>query len=102
MIEGARKCGLKFRQQSINSLVMGKRKNTKYVAPDPLGKAHNTMTWGWAILEFLPRRKPECSSRPSLFGISIPLFEPRYIPADAIKDPSVREREQSESLQVVK
>lgn len=96
MIEGARKCGLKFRQQSINSLVLGRRKNTRYVAPDPLGKAHNTMTWGWAILEFLPRRRPICSSRPSFFGLTVPLFERRYIPFDAVKHPSVVLRNQSD------
>jgi hypothetical protein len=84
MIEGARRCGLKFRQQSINRIVLGKRKDARYVTPDPLGKSHNTMTAGWAILEFLPRRKPECSSRPSLFGISIPFFERRSIPPDAV------------------
>jgi uncharacterized protein (DUF2235 family) len=93
MIDGARKCGLKFRHQSINSLVLGKRKNSKYVAPDPLGRAHNTMTIGWAILEFLPRKKPECSTRPSLFGLSIPLFEKRYIPPGAVFHPSVKARQ---------
>lgn len=92
MIDGGRKCGLRFRQQSINSLVLGKRKNTKYVAPDPLGPAHNTMTPGWAILEFLPRRKPASSTRPSLFGVYIPFFEKRSIPVGASIHPSVSER----------
>ncbi|MBA4045667.1 MAG: hypothetical protein C0510_00210 [Erythrobacter sp.] len=95
MIEGARRCGLKFRQQSINALVLGKRKDTDYVAPDPLGKSHNTMTWGWAILEFLPRRKPEFSSRPAIFGFSIPFFERRHVPTDAVLHQSVQARRQA-------
>jgi uncharacterized protein (DUF2235 family) len=92
MIDGARKCGLKLRQQSINSLVLGKGKNARYVAPDPLGKAHDTMTWGWAILEFLPRRRPECSSRPALLGFSIPFFERRHVPPNAVLHQSVQAR----------
>lgn len=100
MIQGARKCGLKFRQQSINSLILGKRKNSKYVAPDPFGPAHNTMTWGWAILEFLPRRKPTCSARKSFLGLSIPFFERRYIPHDAIMHETVDQRQDTRGARV--
>ena len=92
MIEQARRCGLKFRQQSINSVVMGEPAGSKYVRPDPLGPAHETMTLGWALLEFIPRRKAKSSSRPSIFGLSLPLFERRTIPATARLHGSVIER----------
>lgn len=83
MIERAKPCGLRFRTQSVNSVVLAKPKDTNYVAPDPLGAAHETMTAAWSVLEFVPRRKPKDSSRPSLFGIALPLFERRTIPAGA-------------------
>ena len=89
MIGRAKLCGLKFRTQSVNTIVLGKRKNSQYVAPDPLGKAHNTMTAGWSILEFLPRRKPKDSSRFAIFGITLPLFEWRTIPPGATVHTSV-------------
>lgn len=92
MIGRAKLCGLRFRMQSVNSLVLGKRKNSKYAAPDPLGKAHNTMTAGWSILEFLPRRKPKDSSRFAVFGITLPLFERRTIPPGATVHASVIKR----------
>lgn len=95
MIGRAKLCGLKFRTQSVNSLVLGKRKNSKYVAPDPLGKAHNTMTAGWSILEFLPRRKPKDSSRFAVFGITLPLFERRTIPPGVTVHASVIMRRDS-------
>jgi uncharacterized protein (DUF2235 family) len=95
MIDHAKRCGLRFRTRSINSLVLGKHKNNDYVAPDPLGTVHDTMTPGWWGLEFVPRRKPEHSRRPSVFGISIPVFERRHIPEGADIHPSVKARKAS-------
>ena len=83
MIDRAKLCGLNFRLQSINSIILGSKKEAKYIAPDALGCSNKTMTFGWSILELLPRRKPRGSSRPSLLGISFPLFERRCIPQGA-------------------
>lgn len=96
MIECSKACGLRFRTRSVNEVVLGKNSNSRYVAPDPLAAPHNTMTFGWSILEFIPRRKPKDSSRPSLFGITIPLFERRAIPTDAEVHRSVDARDQSQ------
>ncbi|RSY81067.1 DUF2235 domain-containing protein [Sphingomonas koreensis] len=93
MIERAKLSGLKFRQQSINSLVMGKTAKSDYVQPDALGSPHNTMTFLWSLLEFLPRRKPADSSRPAFLGITLPLFERRSIAPGAKLHASVVERE---------
>ncbi len=92
MIDRAKSCGLRFSTASINSLVYGKRKNSKHIAPDPLGASHKTMTIGWSFIEFLPRRKPKNSARWSFFGISLPLFERRNVPAGAKIHDSVLKR----------
>ncbi len=92
MIERAKACGLQFNTASINSLIYGERKGATYVAPDPLGPAHNTMTLGWSILEFLPRRKPRDSKRWSFLGLTLPLFEPRHVPNGAAINSSVQAR----------
>lgn len=95
MIDRAKLCGLSIRQQSVNAIVMGTKEGAKYVAPKALGSAHETMTFAWSILEFVPRRKPKGSSRPSLFGISLPLFERRPLPNGArIHSTVVQRKEQ--------
>ncbi|MEA3390366.1 DUF2235 domain-containing protein [Sphingopyxis indica] len=94
MIGRAKLCDLRIRQQSVNAIVMGNKEGAKYVAPNALGSAHETMTFAWSILEFVPRRKPAGSSRPSLFGISLPLFERRRLPNGARLHGSVAERKE--------
>ncbi len=91
MIERARKAGLAFTTKSVNSLVLGKG-DAKYSAPNRLGETHDSMNFGWSIVEALPRRKPVCSRRPSLFGWIIPWFEPRYIPPAAKLHRAVEDR----------
>jgi uncharacterized protein (DUF2235 family) len=48
-------------------------------------KIHDSMTTAWFLLELLPKRVKyrECRSRPSLFGMYLPLCEPRVIPDGA-------------------
>lgn len=91
MIDRAKICGLKFRTRSVNRLVLGQNSD-KYTSPDPLAASHRTMTFWWSLLEFFPRRKPKDSSRPSLFGVALPLFERRAIPASAKVHSSVASR----------
>jgi uncharacterized protein (DUF2235 family) len=93
MIDRAKSCGLRFNTASINSLVYGKRKDSGYVAPDPLGQSHNTMTAAWSIMEFIPRLKPQDSKRWSIFGITLPLFEHRKVPHGAKIHESVYTRQ---------
>lgn len=96
MIDRAKSCGLRFSTASINSLVYGKREGSEYVAPDPLGQSHNTMTAAWSFVEFIPRRKPKGSERWSIFGVTLPLFERRDVPAGAKIHSSVRTRQVQE------
>jgi len=92
MIEQVAPTGLHFNTLTTNKVVLGKYPEKGYVAPDAKSKLHNSMNWAWAILEFLPRRKPKASRRWSLFGLTIPLFEQRNIPNGARIHQSVLDR----------
>src|SRR5690606_24914308 len=95
MIARAKASGLKFRTQSLNKIVLGKGKDNAHVAPKALAPSHDTMSWAWSVLEFVPRRNPRDSSRPSVLGWSLPLFERRSIPAGAAIHRSVIERREA-------
>ena len=84
--------GLHYKTRTVNEIVLGQRKDRDYVSPDPLAKKNDSMTSGWKPLEFLPRLKPEDSKRRDIFGWTLPLFEPRYIPEGARIHHSVKER----------
>ncbi len=94
MVEECKALGLHFVAQTVNTLVEGHktRSGKIYVVPDGAAEPHNTMTWKWALIEFIPRRKPALSRRPSLFGWTIPLFERRVIPEGANVHQSVIDR----------
>lgn len=92
MIEETKAEGLGFKTRTVNELVLGTREDRDYTRPDPLGRKHNSMKPLWALVEFVPRRKPANSTRPSLFGISLGLFEPRHIPEGASVHRSVVDR----------
>jgi hypothetical protein len=105
MIEQTEAMGLAYVMRNVKTMVMGEggvnTSGTPYVAPDGGARMHETMTPLWAILEFLPRRKPPLSRRPAIFGITIPFFERRNIPERArlhasvvarMNDPETRPR----------
>nr|WP_244607650.1 DUF2235 domain-containing protein [Bradyrhizobium symbiodeficiens] len=62
MIAEAEKAGLNFNHATIRQLAWGiQRKNSpfQYVAPDYTGQTgvlHDSMTAGWRLLEFFPKR----------------------------------------------
>lgn len=90
LIEQSQALGLRFVEPVIRLLVMGE--GGKYSEPHPHAPMHNSMTGLWPALEVLPRQKPELSRRPSLFGLSVPFFERRVIPDDALIHQSVVDR----------
>ena len=92
MIEQTEPTGLSYSSQTVNEIVLGTDPKKRYVAPDSNAPANNSMNWGWAILEFIPRHRPKDSQRPSFLGISIPFFERRTIPSGASIHRSVIER----------
>ncbi|MBD3664755.1 DUF2235 domain-containing protein [Sulfitobacter sp. TSTF-M16] len=90
LIDQAREAGLRFNQKLIDRLVLGA--DDKYVKPDPTAKVQDSMSFGWKLLEFVPRSKPSGSRRASLAGFSLPLMEPRHIPEGARIHRSVVDR----------
>jgi len=92
MIEQTGAMGLHYIARTVEEVVLGANPAKPYVKPNAKGDSHNSMTWGWAILEFLPRIRPRDSQRSSIFGLTLPLFERRNIPSGAIIHRSVVER----------
>ena len=90
MIDHSREAGLKYNSEVIENIVMGK--NPQYAAPDGMADAANSMSPGWRLLEFLPRKTPKGSRRASLAGLSIPQSEPRMVPMGARLHSSVVQR----------
>jgi len=92
MIREAKKRGVLFRTQNVNAIAHGTREDDDHVPPDTLAAAHETLTFGWKLIELIPRKKPKLSKRPSLLGLSIPFGEQRTIPEGALVHQSVIER----------
>jgi hypothetical protein len=100
MIDEAIRCGLKVNPQAVNQLAWGVQRRGSpfsYVAPDVCGEAHNSMTAGWRLLEYLPKKDSykEWPARQSHLGFYIPDAEPRLIPEGAFIHESVVKRMQA-------
>ena len=88
MIGEARAAGLRVDTGMCNHLVLGhERKGSTrvYVAPDPNGCLHDSMTVGWQMLELFPKRVKwrEWPDARSVAGWYLPKAEPRLIPEGA-------------------
>lgn len=83
MIDETAATGLHYQKKTVNEIVLGTNPARHYIAPDPMAPAHRSMTWAWAILEFIPQPRSPDSRRPSLFGLTLPLFERRVVPKGA-------------------
>jgi uncharacterized protein (DUF2235 family) len=88
MIDEAARAGLAFNPASVNQLAWGvPRKGSPfhYVAPDPEGMLHDSLTPAWRALEVLPKSTTyrEWPERKSWGGFYIPDGEPRLIPDGA-------------------
>jgi len=97
MIEEAHAKGLLINRAMVNHLVLGhsrKGSHHSYVAPDATAKLHVSMTAGWKLLEWLPKKLKwqEYAQRGSLLGWYLPRAEPRTIPDGALIHRSVLER----------
>ena len=97
MVRQAEAAGLLTKQGMINRLGLGQgRPDDKYpyVAPNPDGQLHVSLTGSWKLLEWLPKKVKwrEWTARRSLFGWYIPHSEPRSIPEGALIHRSVFER----------
>lgn len=96
MVDEADKAGLRINQSMYRHLAWGEARaggEHDYVPPNAAGPIHKSLVWAWWILEIIPKpaRFKEWK-RPSLFGLYLPLGEPRHIPEGQEIDDSVRER----------
>ncbi|HEX8240397.1 MAG TPA: DUF2235 domain-containing protein [Allosphingosinicella sp.] len=78
---------LRFDQRLVDWLARGRRPDDgdpryPYVAPDPKGELHKSLTGAWWLFEPLPKsaRLKEWPGRRSFLGFYIPWAEPRPIP----------------------
>lgn len=97
MIDEAVKCGLSVSRQTVNQLAWGiQRKGSpfSYVAPDIMRDPHQSMTFVWRSLEWIPKadKFKEWSDRRSSLRHYIPNAEPRMIPENAYIHESVVNR----------
>jgi len=100
MLEEAQLHGAQIDGSTVDHLVFGKPRTGSaqtYVAPDPGGKLHRSLTPGWMPLEIVPkavkwRRWP---GRRSFLGLYLPLAEPRLIPERALIHQSVLDRKEA-------
>ncbi|MHC1551235.1 phospholipase effector Tle1 domain-containing protein [Phyllobacterium sp. K27] len=94
MIDEAAAYELKINGAMRERLVFGGKEGgaiKEFVSPDPTGKAHDSMTWGWRPLEWIPKSsKWQEWPRPSLGGFYLPRAEPRKIDND-IKTPIIHQ-----------
>jgi len=97
MIEEAVECGLTIDRRTVNQLGWGRqRKNSpfSYVKPDVMADPHDSMTAGWRVLEYVPKKDKykEWPERKSALGFYIPAAEPRLIPEGAFIHQSALDR----------
>lgn len=94
MIAETQLLGLAYDQTAVDKLVFGRDSNTPYVGLDATAPLHDSMTWSWRLLEYVPRRVPSTSwrRRGNAKGIYIPFADRRFIPAGASVHQSVVDR----------
>ena len=97
MIGQAKVQGLRVRTQMVNHIVKGvPRKGARtYQRPNAAGPLHNSMTWYWRLIEWIPKRasRREWPKRRAILGLYIPWAEPRLINANASVHQSVYDRQ---------
>ncbi len=82
---------LDYKTRTVNRIVLGK--DGKYAAPDNMGQLHNSMNWGWRILEGFGDGKPrDFSARPIIHESAMKRYAsmgrpPPNLPADYLLEP---------------
>lgn len=96
MVDEAKAAGLHINTSMFNHLAKGtprKGSSHVYVAPDPAGMMHKSLSGGWWPLEFIPKSIQYREwQRRSLLGRYIPQGEPRAVPPGHTLHPSVAAR----------
>ena len=89
MIEETKAMGLRYKTQTINQIVLGKR-DDGHSKSDHLGDIHDSMKGKWKWMEYLPQFRPGSQSR--LSDLHLPLSSARPIEEGACIHQSVVDR----------
>jgi uncharacterized protein (DUF2235 family) len=85
MIAEAAGHGLKVNTAMRNHIVLGHPRTgarSIFVKPNATAEQHNSMTWGWRLLEWIPKPAQWRDwHRPTIAGLYVPWAEPRLIAA---------------------
>ncbi len=101
MVDEARDHGLAFRESMVKRLVHGINPSNvqagslrDYAAPGPTTMLHDSMTFFWKLLEYLPKnnKRHDHPQKKATPGYYLPRQERRYIPEGASIHSSVQER----------
>ena len=101
MIGETRALGVRYRTSVINRIVYGQQgsgPSDRYIAPDPMARAQDSLHLGWMFSGLLPRRtRPDLASA-GIFGLYLPLWRRRVVPMDAEIHAAVEQRQAKNSL----
>jgi uncharacterized protein (DUF2235 family) len=83
LLQEAAASGLKINSAMRSHIVLGRPRagaRTTFVKPDSVAEAHESLTWGWRPLEWIPKpTKWREWSQPEFAGLYFPNGEPRLI-----------------------
>lgn len=96
MIEETDPLGVLYEEETVRRIVQGGKGG--YERPDPLARRNVSMTWLWALVELLPRRRKDAFGRPDggLLGFYLPMGRYRQIRPGSRIHGSVFERRGTE------
>lgn len=101
MIDETEALGVHYRRATVNRIVLGKQgagKSDRYLAPDPMATAQNSLNLWWVLTGFLPRRVPHGLRVGHVFGVYLPLWRRRHLDASARVHKSVEPRQSDPRL----
>jgi hypothetical protein len=86
MLQEAKKAGLAV-DPAKEAEVLGRTGSSKYVAPDPNGMTHESLTGAWNIAEFVPKKHYDWST--GKWSRRMNLYRPRTLPPNSLVHDSV-------------
>ncbi|MCC5963904.1 MAG: DUF2235 domain-containing protein [Rhodobacteraceae bacterium] len=101
MIRETEALGVQYRQTTINRLVLGRQgdgPSPRYVAPDPMARAQESLNLGWLLTGMIPRRVPHGMRTSNIGGLYLPLWRRRFVPDEALVHESVAVRQATPAL----
>jgi uncharacterized protein (DUF2235 family) len=94
MIDETKPLGLHYKTRTVNEIVLGKKKDGSYVAPDATADRNESMNAVWSVLEIIPRKHSRYSllAEVGQTGWYFPMGRKRTIPEGAWVHKSVIDR----------